>query len=124
MRVFLVMLMLSLLPLQFSAAAADACCSPSAPVRELQASHHLTAHASPVAAKDDVAANTAAFDLDCGMCHANCAAACTGSFTPLFESAGSEQVRHLEERHDTLWHGRPYRPQWPTPNGSGLSAFA
>lgn len=121
MRLFLVLLMLTLLPLQFSAAAATECCGHVAVSQGLQDQHHQPTHLSPVQGTDDLAANGLGFDLDCGTCHANCAAAVTATASTMVDPAGIERVEHLVEFILPPWHERPYRPQWSAPKNSGLS---
>ena len=75
MRFFLILLMLAQLPLQFSTAAATECCGHVAVAQGLQAQHHQPTHLLQVQGTDDLTANGLGFDLDCGTCHANCAAA-------------------------------------------------
>ena len=122
MRVFLVVLMLALLPLQFSAAAVVECCDHLSVTQGLQTQHHQPAHLSVGPGTDERAGGE--FDLDCGTCHANCAAAVTAIAAPTVVSAGIERVEHLAELILPPWYERPYRPQWLTPYGSGLNAYA
>lgn len=119
MRVFLPLLMLALLPLQFSAAAATECCGHVAVAQGSQAQHHQPMHLLPVQGTDDLTANGLGFDLDCGTCHANCAAAVTATAATMADPAGIERVEHLAELILPPWHKRPYRPQWSAPKHSG-----
>ena len=75
MRVLLFLLMLTLLPLQFSAAAPPHCCGHVAASQEAQTQHHQPIHLPVAQGTDDLVSNALGFDLDCGVCHANCAAA-------------------------------------------------
>jgi len=112
MRVLLTLLMLMLLP--FSAAAVEMCGSHAAG-QGPQAVHHQSAHGVP--AGDG-------FDADGGTCHAHCVAVVTASGVPLVDPAGTERNSEVGAR---LWpprHERPDRPQWPAPTRSGWPAFA
>jgi hypothetical protein len=122
MRAFLILLMLTLLPLQFSAAAS--CCSHVPVTQGPQVTHHQPGHGQPVEGVKHGVVGDSGFDLDCGNCHANCAAAFTATNAFMTVSTGSEQVKHLAERRLSPWHEQPYRPQWFTPTGSGLNAVA
>jgi hypothetical protein len=124
MRAFLILLMLTLLPLQFSAAAAASCCGHVPATQGPQATHHQPGHGQAVVGVEDGVVADSGFDLDCGICHANYAGAFTATNAFMTISAGSEQVEHLAERRLSPWHEQPYRPQWFTPTGSGLNAVA
>lgn len=124
MRAFLVMLMLTLLLLQFSAAAAVECCDHVAVTQGTQVQHHQPVHMSAGSGMEELATNGLGFDLDCGTCHANCAAALTATSATMGDPAGIERAEHLVERFLPPWLERPYRPRWSTPRGSGLSAYA
>jgi cytochrome c5 len=124
MRAFLVLLMLTLLPLQFSAAAAAACCGHVPATQGPQATHHQSSHGQAVEDVEGVVVGDSGFDLDCGTCHANCAAAVTVSTAFMPTSAVSEKFEHLVEHRLLPWHAQPYRPQWSAPTGSGWNAVA
>ena len=124
MRAFLAVLLFALLPLQFSAAVAEACCGHVQAMPASQAMHHQPAHGLALASVDDPVSGSSSFDLDCGTCHTNCAAAVFGSSTTLADPAGIERVEHLAENFMPPWHARPYRPQWLTPFRSGWSTAA
>lgn len=124
MRAFLVMLMFTLLPLQFSAAAAVECCGHVAVTQEAQLQHHQPTFMSAWSCTEDLATDDLGFDLDCGTCHANCAAAVTATTATMVDPAGIELAEHLVERFLPPWPERPYRPRWSTPRGSGLNAYA
>ncbi|MDO9132112.1 hypothetical protein [Hydrogenophaga sp.] len=121
MRVFLILLMFALLPLQFSAAAATECCGHVAVAQGFQVQHHQPTHLLPIQGADDLTANELGFDLDCGTCHANCAAAVMETVATMADPAGIELVAHLVELILPPWHERPYRPQWSAPKHSGLN---
>jgi hypothetical protein len=123
MRAFLVLLMLTFLPLQFSAAAAvEAYCGHVQSTQTTQVTHHQPGHGQAVEGLAEGIAGERGFDLDCGTCHANCAAAVSVTAAPVADPAGMERVEHLVERFLPPWHERPYRPQWSAPRVSGLSA--
>lgn len=123
MRLLLVLLMLTLLPLQFSAAATDHCCGHLTQSQERQAQHHQSLHLPEVLGTSDLAPDTPVFDLDCGTCHANCAAAVTATIETHADPAGIERGEHRAQPNLPPLHEQPYRPQWPTPQGSGLNAI-
>ncbi|MBT9465250.1 MAG: hypothetical protein IV113_14570 [Hydrogenophaga sp.] len=122
MRAFLILLMLTLLPLQFSAAAE--CCGHVPATQESQATHHQPGQGQAVEGVEDVVVGDSGFDLDCGTCHANCAVAVTATTASMAISAGAEPVEHLAERRLPPWYVQPYRPQWSTPTGSGWNAVS
>jgi hypothetical protein len=124
MRVLLFLLMLTLLPLQFSAAAAPHCCGHVAVSQEPQTQHHQPIHLSVAQGTDDLVSNVLGFDLDCGVCHANCAAAVMEMVETREDPPGIERGEHLDEPILPLWQEQPDRPQWSTPRGSGLNAVA
>jgi hypothetical protein len=112
MRAFLALLIFTLLPLQFSAAAAVECCGHLAITQSTQAKHQQQTPTSSATDTDGLAADIAGLDLDCETCHTNCTAAITANSAAMLSPRGSEQIEHLSERHFLLWHQRPYRPQW------------
>jgi hypothetical protein len=124
MRAFLILLMLTLLPLQFSAAAAAACCGHVPATQGPQATHHQPGHGQAVEDVEGVVVGDSGIDLDCGTCHANCAAAFTATTASMAISAGAEPVEQLAERRLPPWYEQPYRPQWSAPTGSGWNAVA
>jgi hypothetical protein len=124
MRLFLVLLMLTLLPLQFSAAAAADCCGHVALAQQPQTQHHQPTHLSVVQGAEGVASAILDFDLECGTCHANCTAAVMATAETMADPAGVERGEHLAELILPPWHEQPYRPQWFAPQGSGLTASA
>jgi hypothetical protein len=124
MRAFLILLMLTLLPVQFSAAAAAACCGQVTTTQGPQATHHQPGHGQAAGDVKDGSSGESRFDYDCGTCHANCAAAITEATASMAISGGAEQFEHLAERRLPIWQEQPYRPQWFTPTGSGLNAVA
>ncbi|QHE89171.1 hypothetical protein [Hydrogenophaga sp. BPS33] len=124
MRAFLVILMLTLLPLQFSAAAEAECCGHVAVAQGSQVQHRQPAHMLAGSGSEELATNGLGFDLDCGTCHTNCAAALTATSATTAVPVGIERVEHLVELILPPWHKRPYRPKWSAPRGSGLNALA
>lgn len=124
MRLLLVVLILTLLPLQFSAAAAADCCGHFAVSQEPQTQHHQPIHLSVAQGTDAPDSDVLGFDLDCGVCHANCAAAVMEMVETTEDSPGIERGQHLEKLILPPWQEQPYRPQWSTPRGSGWNAVA
>lgn len=124
MRGLLLLLILTLLPLQFSAAAVAGCCEHVAAVQVTHDQHHPPLHGAATDLSGTKLGGSAAFDLDCGTCHANCAAAVTTTALPDFSRAGADRMEPAAGHPSPTWPERPYRPQWPTPIGSGWSASA
>jgi hypothetical protein len=127
MRAFLVMLMFTLLPLQFSAAGVVACCGHLDTIQALQATHHQPAHGQAAVVRvgaEDVVTGGSSSNVDCGTCHSNCAAAVTMTTATLAEPSGIDPAALLVESLLSSWHEQPYRPQWFTPSGSGWNAVA
>lgn len=127
MRIFLLLLLFTLLPLQSPAAGTKACCGHTQVADGLQNKHHQPVHGLAIAvaaSSDDGAVFSSSFDLDCGTCHANCAAAVFTNSASFADPSGIEHFEHHEATHVPPWHARPYRPQWPTPIRSGFSTAA
>jgi hypothetical protein len=124
MRFFVVLVMFALLPLQFSAVAAADCCGHVALSKAPPTQHHQPFHLPVAQSEQDLANDTLGFDLDCGTCHANCAAALMATTETTAVRAAVEQGEHLARCILPPWHEQPYRPQWFTSQGSGLNAFA
>jgi len=124
MRVFLVMLIFLILPLQFSAAAVVECSGRLVLVSGQQSLHHRPADDSSKQGATDQAASSLGFDLECGTCHANCAAAVAATAALLVNRAGVELIAHLVKPILPPWQQLPYRPQWRALSGSGPNAFS
>lgn len=127
MRILVLLLLLTLLPLQLPAAAAMACCDHTQVAEGLPNKHHQPAHCLPISlevSNEDGAGSSSSFVLDCGTCHATCAAALFTISASFADPTGIERIEHLEATRVPLWHARPYRPQWHTPIRSGFSTAA
>jgi hypothetical protein len=124
MRAFLVMLMLTLLPLQFSVAVAVTCCEHVAATSEAHAKHHQPGHSLVIDVADALVPVDGGFDLDCGTCHANCAAAMLVPAVLMMARADAVRVEQITAHNMPAWHARPYRPKWSFPMVSGRRAFA
>lgn len=121
------MLMLTLLPLQLSAAEVGTCCGHVKAMQALQSTYHRPAHGLSAVAQagvDVAITNGSSFDLDCGTCHANCAAAVFTTTATMADPAGMEPSALFVESLLSSWHEQPYRPQWSAPTGSGWNAVA
>src|SRR3990167_6821991 len=110
MRRWLAMLMLALLPLQFSWAAVASYCGHET---GQHAEHRRGAQAK--ADQDSASAAQkapAGFDFDCGHCHGTCASmpAPVGDTSPL--ALASHPVTPVEGIVRTLAQSPPERPQW------------
>lgn len=124
MRVFLVMLMLSMLSLQFSAAAAVDCSGRLVEISGQQGLHPQPADQSVGRGAAQQAASSLGCDLECGTCHANCAATVTATAALLVDRAGTQSIAHLVKLASPVWQALPYRPQWCASSHSGLNAFS
>jgi hypothetical protein len=117
MRAFLLVLMLTLLPLQFSVAAWE--------LYRDHAIHHDASHAgceASAVADDGTTGSVAgggASSQDCGTCHVHGAALAMADIAVPVELA--ELVHHGSPPRSLppLHRERPDRPKWPAPNGSG-----
>lgn len=124
MRRFLAIVLLALLPLQFSWAAVAAYCGHEAPTEAAHFGHHEHQHhdgigaaddAEPVAdAKADPGADKspAAMDLDCGHCHGHCSVMPTPWASVLDALVTRPPRPALEEAGAARASARPERPQW------------
>ncbi len=124
MRVFLVLLMLTLLPLQFYAAAVAECHGHIALFRGVQAHAQQPTSMMAQPCMVELRDSGAGLDLECGACHSNCAAAVTATTAPLADPSGIERVEYLVKFLLPPWHERPYRPKWSALQVLGLNAFA
>lgn len=124
MRALLLLLMLTLLPLPFSAAGEIGCCKQGPVVQVQHDRHHQPAHLTTEDGARAQLDGAAAFDLDCGTCHSNCAATVTTAVLPEFDRAGVARLEPSSGQRLPTWPERPYRPQWTTPITSGWSASA
>lgn len=127
MRVFLVLLMLTLLPWPFSVAAAVDCCDHIVVTQRPSAQHHQPAQMAADSEMEALATNSLGLDLDGGTCHANCGCNsncnCAANLATASETmialTGIDQTEHQVERILPPWHERPYRPQWSAPRTRG-----
>jgi Protein of unknown function (DUF2946) len=116
MRRWLAILMLTLLPLQFSWAAVAAYCGHETGEQAQHLGHHEHQHAGQAHSdKDSEPADPSApagFDFDCGHCHGTCAGlpAPVGDMAPL--TLASHPVTPVEGIVRTLAKSPPERPQW------------
>ena len=127
MRIFLLLLLLTLLPLQSPAAAAMACRDQTQVAEGLHNKHHQAAHGlaiSMATSNEGSAVSSSSFELECGTCHSNCAAALFTISASFADPAGIERIEQLEATRVPPLHARPYRPQWPTPIRSGFDTAA
>ncbi|WP_337179489.1 hypothetical protein [Hydrogenophaga borbori] len=122
MRFLLALLMLTLLPLQFSAAATSSCCGHAGASQVLEPQRHQPHHVFAAQGGHDVTPE--GIDLDCGTCHVNCAAAVTATVETSVDAVGGVLGGYLVEANAPPWHEQPDRPQWLTPRDSGLNVFA
>ncbi|MGE4049723.1 MAG: cation efflux protein, CzcI family [Piscinibacter sp.] len=116
MRRWLAILMLALLPLQFSWAAVAAYCGHESGEAAQHLGHHEHKHAGLSGTDQDSSPtdqdSPAGFDFDCGHCHGTCASmpAPVGDVSPLTQA--SHRVTPVEGAVRTLPQSPPERPQW------------
>jgi len=116
MRRFFAIILLALLPFQFTWAAVAAYCGHESGVAAQHFGHHEHQHHADAGANqvDGDAAGKALSgnDLDCGHCHGNC----SGMPTPLNDVKPLDVASHpgtpVEGIVRTLTHSPPERPQW------------
>lgn len=117
MRRWLVMLMLVLLPLQFSWAAVGSVCAADtgAPAGHADGQGHghgpHDAHGADTAAVDD-GASPGAPAVDCGHCPAHFLGLPTGPAAPVATARGNAQAVPAEVARAQHVPARPDRPQW------------
>ncbi len=115
MKRYLTIILLVLLPLQFSWAAVVGYCQHESEVTVTHLGHHSHDHQAAdlhESGKDGVAA--AGFDHDCATCHLGCAAAMTSDLkTPM---AATDCYHPFDYRFNPsrALTERPERPQWLT----------
>ena len=113
---WLAILMLALLPLQFSWAAVAAYCGHETGQHVQHLGHHEHQHTDEATADQGSApadqSAPAGFDFDCGHCHGTCASmpAPMGDISPL--ALASHPVTPVEGTVRTLAQSPPERPQW------------
>lgn len=116
MHRWLAILILTLLPLQFSWAAVAAYCGHETGQQSQHLGHHEHQHTDHVKADPDNAPADqkapASFDFDCGHCHGTCVSlpAPVGDMSPL--PLASHPVTPIEGVVRTLAQSPPERPQW------------
>lgn len=116
MRRWLAILLLTLLPLQFSWAAVTVYCGHESGEQAQHLGHHEHQHADQAGADDGGApadpTAPAGFDFDCGHCHGTCASLPT----PVVGLAALSVAAHPTVASDrslrTLAQSPPERPQW------------
>lgn len=114
MRRWLAILMLVLLPLQFSWAAVAVYCGHESDQQAQHLGHHEHQHAGQADPGQDSGPSDAqaGFDFDCGHCHGTCASmpAPADDLAPL--TVVSHPVTSVEGTLRTLAQSPPERPQW------------
>ena len=115
MRRWLAILMLALLPLQFSWAAVAVYCGHESDPQAQHLGHHEHQHTGQATADHDSApadqSAPAGFDFDCGHCHGTCAGMCVSmDETPLILT--SRPLTPAQGVWRTIAQSPPERPQW------------
>lgn len=124
MRGLFLVLMLCVLTMPFFAASDSVCCGHVSMSEETKSQHHQPMHLPQPTGADDQSTADLGLDLDCGVCHANCAAAATTVATVSANPVGMERFEYQGEVRSPHWHERPYRPNWFAPQRSGLNLAA
>ncbi|MBL0943918.1 MAG: hypothetical protein IBJ04_06275 [Hydrogenophaga sp.] len=124
MRLLLAILMLTLLPLQISAAAMSSCCGHAEASQVFLPKGHQPHHVFAAQLARDVASEGTGIDVDCGACHVNCAAAVMAMIETHIDTAANVLSAYQAQGNSPPWHEQPDRPQWHIPRHSGLSVFA
>lgn len=122
MRVFLVLLMLTLLPLPFSAAASVACIDHALTEQSPHTRHHLPAQWQSVDSGPDVVANTSSHGVECSTCQGLGLAAMATPHRVQFSPARAVRIEPRTKFMSQPYHEPPYRPNWTAPLGLGLRA--
>ena len=114
MRRWLAILMLALLPLQFSWAAVAAYCGHESGQQAQHLGHHEHQHAGQAGPGQDSgpADAQAGFDFDCGHCHGTCASMPAPAVNLAPITLVSHPVTSVEGTLRTLAQSPPERPQW------------
>ena len=113
MRRWLILFLLTVLPLQFSwAEAASYCAHETSGASAQHFGHHEHHHAASAAADDAASANASGVDLDCGACHAGCALAIVGSVGAVPTLALPTFVQPHPLRMTAPPLSLPDRPNW------------
>jgi hypothetical protein len=116
MRRWFAILLLAVLPLQFSWAAVAAHCGHGSDVQAQHLAHQQHAQADQPGADEGggpaAADGSAAVDCECGPCHTNCCSmpAPAGTMTPL--AVATHPVASVEGKARTVAQTPPERPQW------------
>lgn len=129
MRALLLLLILTLVPLQFSAASQAECCGHLATT---MVTDNALWQSLPDAASASVGkvsshhsgAHHMSGDADCGACHAHCAAALAVGHSTMVEPVGTGRAEHPVGYIPTFWDEQPYRPQWIPSRERGIGVFA
>ncbi len=117
MRRWFAILLLCLLPLQFSWAAVAAYCGHEGNKPAQHLGHHEHQHAGShdghqTTAKTADQGNQAGFDFDCGHCHGSCASVAMPA-EPMVPAAGAAPwVALSQDALRTRAQSPPERPQW------------
>jgi hypothetical protein len=110
-----IMLLVLLLPLQFSWAAISAYCEHETNAASHHFGHHEHKHQNSTSSKvedADPASKSGGFDADCGVCHANCTTALFHGIVSA-EPGGADVVFEYPQTFRlTLFYSKPERPKW------------
>jgi hypothetical protein len=116
MRRWIAILMLTLLPLQFSWSAVASYCGHETGEQAQHLGHHEHQHEVDASAEGDHASVdervAVGFDFDCGHCHCTCATIPSVVGDLLSLDLTSRGVSPLEVTVRTLAPSRPERPKW------------
>lgn len=120
MKRWLLILLIALLPIQFSWAAVGAYCGDEHESSHEHALHAKTPAQGDVAAHDDAGSDSRStsglgFDFDCGNhCHGHSTSLPAAAYSLAADGAGTRWIDELVVRPIQLTQLRPERPQWQT----------
>jgi hypothetical protein len=115
MKRFLAIILLALLPLQFSWAAVAGYCQHESEVTVNHPGHH--SHDHQAADKHEPVKNSGSstgVDHDCATCHLGCSAALASDLTASMTATDRDHPFDYRFQPSRSLAERPERPQWPT----------
>ncbi len=113
MRRWLLLLLLTLLPIQWTWAEAAGYCAHEPAAAMQHFGHHAHQHAEASGDDDASASSLADIDQDCGACHAGCAIALIGRALPAAPSVMAAHPSQAPGTPLTPPPSLPDRPNWP-----------
>lgn len=111
MKKLLLILLLAVLPLQYTWAAAAVYCTHEQAPTAKHFGHH-THHHEAAGAKADSPEKTPGTDNDCGTCHMAAQPSFISAITLLIQPAAGPHADHLPPRYTSHIAEGPQRPDW------------